>query len=267
MQLPLYQIDAFTSRLFAGNPAAVVPLDAWLPDEVMQAIAIENALAETAFFVRNARGHYEIRWFSPFTEIDFCGHATLASAFVLFNQLGAPETLTFWAKAVGDIPVRRLPDGKLELSFPELAPTPLSEVPAALVEGLSIAPSEYWISRQAYFAVYDNAAQVEAVVTRSDLLKTLAPRDVVVTAPGVAHDFHSRYFWPANGGEEDSVTGSIHAGLAPFWAKRLGKSHLQALQGLQRQGELDCRVADSRVFVAGHAVQYLQGVITVRAGQ
>lgn len=263
MKLDLYQIDAFTSQVFAGNPAAVVPLQAWLPAEVMQAIAVENCLAETAFFVRNESGRHEIRWFSPLTEIDFCGHATLASAFVLFNQPDAPSTLTFWAKAVGDIPVTRLADGKIELSFPERAPQPLTQVPVALLEGLSIAPSEYGVSGQAYFAVYADEQQIEAVVPQLERLKALAPRDVVITAPGRQHDFVSRYFWPANGGAEDAVTGSIHAGLAPFWAQRLGSSRLRARQGSTRQGELDCRVEAGRVFVAGHAVQYLHGVISL----
>lgn len=263
MRLALYQIDAFASQVFTGSPAAVVPLDAWLDTEVMQAIAIENALPETAFFVRNAKGQYEIRWFSPITEIDFCGHATLASAFVLFNQPDAPQSITFWAKAVGEVPVRRLADGKIELNFPERAPHVLADVPEQLLEGLSIAPSEYWVSQQAYFAVYEHQQQVEAVVPRLDKLKELAPLDVVVTAPGTHYDFVSRYFWPANGGDEDPVTGSIHAGLAPFWAQRLNRSQLCAWQASRRGGGLDCRVEDGRVYVAGYAVLYLEGMINV----
>jgi len=263
MQLNLYQIDAFTSTVFSGSPAAVVPLEAWLPAEVMQSIAIENSLPETAFYVLNQSGQYEIRWFSPFTEIDFCGHATLASAFVLFNQPGASKSITFWAKAVGEIPVTQLPGGEIELNFPELAPRPLVDVPAQLLEGLSITPNEYWVSRQAYFAIYTDQQQVESVVPRLDKLKELGPRDVVVTAPGQQYDFVSRYFWPANGGDEDPVTGSIHAGLAPFWAKRLNKSRLLALQASRRRGVLDCRVDNGRVFVSGWAVQYLEGIINL----
>jgi PhzF family phenazine biosynthesis protein len=263
MHLKLYQIDAFTSQVFSGSPAAVVPLETWLPAATMQAIAIENSLPETAFFVRNAEGRYEIRWFSPLTEIDFCGHATLASAFVLFNQPDAPQAVTFWAKAVGEIPVQQRPDGKIELNFPNRAPRPLADVPAQLLEGLSITPVEYWVNPQAYFAVYANQQQVEAVVPRLDKLVELGPLDVVVTAPGLRHDFASRYFWPANGGAEDPVTGSIHAGLAPYWAQRLKKTRLSALQASQRGGVLDCRVADGRVFVAGNAVQYLEGIISL----
>jgi predicted PhzF superfamily epimerase YddE/YHI9 len=263
MRLKLYQIDAFTSEVFSGSPAAVVPLESWLPIEVMQSIAVENCLPETAFYVLNAQGHYEIRWFSPLTEIDFCGHATLASAFVLFSQPGASNAITFWAKAVGEIPVRRLPSGEIELNFPALAPSPLVDVPAQLLDGLSIKPIEYWVNRQAYFAIYADQHQVEAVVPRLDRLVELGPRDLVVTAPGKQYDFVSRYFWPANGGDEDPVTGSIHAGLAPFWATRLNKSRLLALQASRRRGVLDCRVEAGRVFVSGRAVQYLEGIISV----
>lgn len=262
MRLNIYQIDAFTQRTFGGSPAAVVPLERWLPATLMQAIAAENSVPETAFYVLNAQGRYEIRWFSPVREIDFCGHATLASAFVLFQSLPAPQHATFWAKAVGDIPVRGLADGQIELSFPNRKPVPLTEVPAALRETLSITPAEYWVNQQAYFAVYPSEADVRNVVAHLDTLKTLGPLDVVVTAPGSRHDFSSRYFWPDYGGE-DPVTGSIHAGLAPFWAERLGKTTLLALQASQRGGELACRVEGDRVFVAGHAVQYMAGVIDV----
>lgn len=263
MQLSLYQVGAFTSRLFGGSPAAVVPLQQWLADETLQAIATENAVPETAFFVQNTPGVYHIRWFSPIREIDFCGHATLASAFVLMQRLGAPRQLTFWAEAVGELPVRQLPSGSIELNFPDRAPTPLAQVPAALAEGLSITPVEYWASPQAYFAVYANEQQVAEVVPALARLIELAPRDVVVTAPGLEHDFVSRYFWPANGGDEDPVTGSIHAGLAPFWAARLGKAELVALQASRRRGVLNCRVAGGRVYVAGPAVMYLEGTINL----
>lgn len=263
MRLNIYQVDAFTQRTFGGSPAAVVPLEKWLPEHLMQAIAAENSVPETAFYVLNAQGRYEIRWFSPVREIDFCGHATLASAFILFQSLPVPQAI-FWAKAVGEMPVRGLPDGRIELSFPNRKPVPLTEVPAALRETLSITPVEYWVNQQAYFAVYASEADVRNVVARLDTLKTLGPLDVVATAPGSQHDFTSRYFWPDYGGE-DPVTGSIHAGLAPFWAERLGKTTLLALQASQRGGELACQLEGDRVFVAGHAVQYLQGVIDVSA--
>lgn len=264
-QFPIYIIDAFTKELFKGNQAAVIPLDSWLPESVMQNIASENNLSETAFFVRNDAGVYEIRWFSPLKEIDFCGHATLASAYVIFNHLGEKGTLRFWAKAVNTIEVNERENGLIEMSFPNRAPEVLSEVPEALSTGLSIKPLEFHKNQQAYFAVYASEEDVKNVVPDLEKLKTLAPFDVVVTAPSKAYDFASRYFWPANGGVEDPVTGSIHAGLAPFWAKRLGKQSLVALQASKRSGVLYCRVSEERVFVSGACVEYLQGTIELLA--
>lgn len=263
MKLPLYIIDAFTNELFKGNQAAVMPLDSWLSETMMQSIASENNLSETAFFVKNDEGIYEIRWFSPLTEIAFCGHATLASAYVIFNHLGEKDTIRFWAKAVNTIEVNLRDNGLIEMSFPNRAPEKLSEVPEALKTGLSITPLEYHKNQQAYFAVYANEDDVKKVVPDLEKLKTLAPLDVVVTAPSKAYDFASRYFWPANGGVEDPVTGSIHAGLAPFWAKRLGKTELIALQASERSGVLYCRVSEERIFISGNCVEYLKGSVTL----
>ncbi|WP_050461904.1 PhzF family phenazine biosynthesis protein [Herbaspirillum autotrophicum] len=266
MKLPIYQIDAFTNEAFKGNSAAVVPLDSWLPDAVMQSIALENNLSETVFFVPAADGAadtFDIRWFSPIKEIDFCGHATLASAYVIFGKNPGISVIKFVAKAVGTLSAVKLPDGLIEMSFPKRSPEPLSSIPASLLEGLSIPPQEALKNQQAYFAVYDTEEEVRAVVPDLRKLVALGPLDVVVTAPGVHHDFVSRYFWPANGGDEDPVTGSIHAGLAPFWAGRLGKTDLLALQVSQRTGLLKCRVEADRVHVAGAAVQYLEGTIEV----
>ncbi|MCF7202094.1 PhzF family phenazine biosynthesis protein [Pseudomonas oligotrophica] len=264
MKLPLFQIDAFTDELFKGNPAAVVPLPHWLSDARMQAIAAENNLSETAFFVREADGAFHIRWFSPLTEIDFCGHATLASAFVILEQGLAEAPLTFRAAAVGAIEVLRRDDGLLEMSFPLRAPQPVEQPPQILLDALELAPQQVLRSVQAWFAVYASEAQVRAIAPDLQALKALAPLDVVVTAPGDRQDFVSRYFWPANGGDEDPVTGSIHAGLAPYWAARLGKRSLTALQASARSGLLHCRVEDERVQVAGAAVQYLQGSIDIQ---
>lgn len=260
MKLRMFQVDAFTAERFRGNPAAVIPLQAWLPDELMQAIAAENNLSETAFFVREADGAFHIRWFSPLTEIDFCGHATLASAFVLLEQGLARAPLTFRAAAVGELAVQRRADGLLEMSFPNRAPEPVAEPPAALL-GLGLAPEAVLRNRQAWFAVYRDEQQVRALAPDLQALRTLAPLDVVVTAPGREQDFASRYFWPANGGAEDPVTGSIHAGLAPYWAERLGRNELVALQASARTGILHCRVEADRVMVAGQAVLYLDGTI------
>ena len=269
MRLPIFQIDAFASEVFKGNYAAVVPLEQWLSPTLMQAIATENNLSETAFFVRNADGFFDIRWFSPITEIDFCGHATLASAYVIFEQFKdqnkTDDVIVFHAPAVGQISVSRQPDGLIEMSFPLRAVEPLVDVPANLSKGLSIEPTEWWLCQQAYIAIFDNEAAVRAVVPDLDLLATLAPRDVVVTSRGDHCDFVSRYFWPANGGDEDPVTGSIHAALAPLWAARLGKSALAAVQVSQRTGQLYCVIRGDRVFVSGTAVEYLRGTIQVPA--
>ncbi|WP_336605367.1 PhzF family phenazine biosynthesis protein [Stutzerimonas stutzeri] len=259
----MYQVDAFTDELFKGNSAAVVPLERWLSDAQMQSIAIENNLSETAFLVREPDGAYHIRWFSPLTEIDFCGHATLASAFVLLSQGMATAPLTFRAAAVGDVSVVQQDNGLLEMNFPNREPERVENPPAELLNGLKVVPLAVLKNRQAWFAVYEDEDQVRDLTPDLPAFKTLAPLDVVITAPGREQDFVSRYFWPANGGDEDPVTGSIHAGLAPYWAGRLGKSSLVALQASRRSGLLYCRVEGERVFVAGRAVQYLQGTIEV----
>ncbi|MBB3259105.1 PhzF family phenazine biosynthesis protein [Paraburkholderia bannensis] len=263
MKLPIYQIDAFADQVFKGNYAAVVPLERWLPDSLMQAIAAENNLSETAFFLRNANGQFEIRWFSPLTEIAFCGHATLASAYAIFKRCADLEVVEFVAAAVGRLTVRRTANGLIEMSFPQRCPEPLTEIPAALLQGLSIEPLELLISQQAYVAIYACEQDVRSVVPALDRLKALGPLDVVVTAPGDEHDFVSRYFWPANGGDEDPVTGSIHAALAPLWSQRLGQSDLVAMQASRRGGLLYCRVDADRVHISGRAVQYLEGTIEV----
>ncbi|WP_144107397.1 PhzF family phenazine biosynthesis protein [Paraburkholderia sp. BCC1886] len=263
MKLPIYQIDAFTDKVFSGNYAAVVPLERWLPDSLMQSIAAENNLSETAFFVVAADGAFDIRWFSPLTEIAFCGHATLASAHVIFGQREDLDVIEFVARAVGRLAVRRTQDGLIEMSFPQRHSETLVEIPRNLIDGLSIQPEAVLINQQAYVAIYATEQDVRAVVPDLDLLAALGPLDVVVTAPGDAHDFVSRYFWPANGGDEDPVTGSIHAALAPLWAERLNKPELVAMQVSRRSGLLHCRVQDDRVYVSGQAVQYLEGMIDV----
>jgi len=263
MRLPIYQIDAFTSDIFKGNYAAVVPLEYWLPDALMQSIATENNLSETAFFVRNPAGVFDIRWFSPLKEIDFCGHATLASAYVIFQEIANQDVIEFNAQAVGQFAVRRNPDGWIEMSFPQRQAERLDVPPDALIQGLSIQPQEVLISQQAYVVVYASEHEVRSVAPDLNQLASLGPRDVVVTARGDQHDFVSRYFWPANGGAEDPVTGSIHATLAPLWAERLQKPELVAMQVSNRGGLLHCRVQSGRVHVAGQAIQYLEGTIQV----
>ena len=260
MKLRLYQIDAFTETVFGGNPAAVVPLASWLPDDLMQRIASENNLSETAFFVPQGDA-FEIRWFSPIAEIDFCGHATLASAFVIFDLEPRTNEVRFATRTVGTLTVKR--GARLEMDFPSRPPAPVGETPADLLAGLSLAPARVLRNQQAYFAVYDSEDAVRSVVPDLERIARLGPLDVVVTAPGVSADFVSRYFWPANGGPEDPVTGSIHAGLTPYWAERLGKSSLHAYQASKRGGHLYCELRGDRVIVSGHAVKYLEGVIHV----
>lgn len=273
--LPLYVVDAFTQQAFAGNPAAVVLLDEALPEALMQAIASENNLSETAFVQPlSAPNHYAIRWFSPLTEVDFCGHATLASAHVLFHHKHVEGQLVFHTEKVGQLVVCRGPEGRIEMDFPRREPEPIDATPAALLAGLSIPPIAVLRSPQAWFAIYPDASQVVELTTDSAQLKLLAPYDVVATAPdsSAQADFVSRYFWPANGGDEDPVTGSIHAGLAPYWATRLNKSTLVAKQVSKRGGTLYCQVGSERVNVAGYALTYSRGqinadVIASNAGQ
>lgn len=263
MKLNIHIVDAFTTKQFSGNQAAVVLLENWLSVELMQSIASENNLSETAFVVCNSSGVFEIRWFSPMKEIDFCGHATLASAFVIFSTKTVSSEITFWAKAVGNITVKKDKNDLIEMAFPNREPIEITEIPEALKQGLSICPIAYLKNQQAYFAVMENEEQVKRVIPDLEKLKTLGPLDVVVTAKGKEFDFTSRYFWPANGGVEDPVTGSIHAGLAPYWAKKLNKQELVALQASNRSGVLYCRVEDSTIFVSGSCVSYLEGTINI----
>ncbi|GGY43364.1 phenazine biosynthesis protein PhzF [Bacterioplanes sanyensis] len=270
MQLEINIIDAFTEHVFEGNQAAVIITDDWLTEDLMQAIASENNLSETAFLVAEGDDHYHIRWFSPLTEIAFCGHATLAAAFVLFSKRPSTHTpskdvLYFSAKAVGTLSVVQNGQQSFTMDFPNTCPQKATEIPAEIQQGLSIQPAELYQNQQAYFVIYNSEADVRAVQRNNDLLKRLYPRDVVVTshAESADYDFVSRYFWPANGGDEDPVTGSIHTGLAPFWAARLGKDRLIAYQASARGGLLDCRVEGSRVYITGKAAQYLTGTITV----
>ena len=209
------------------------------------------------------RNRYEIRWFSPITEIDLCGHATLASSLVLFDELGINGTIEFHTLEVGTLTVEKNAQGKIEMTFPARPPKAVSEIPLALIEGLSCDVERVLLSPQAYFVVVDSQQEVLEVQYRSEHLKTLAPYDVVVTAKGDQQDFVSRYFWPANGGDEDPVTGSIHAGLAPFWAEELGKTSLVAYQASQRGGILHCEVTGEQVRVSGDGVLYMKGKIFV----
>lgn len=261
MRLPLYQVDAFTDTLFAGNPAAVVPLETWLPDAVMQSIAAENNLAETAFFVRDG-AEWFIRWFTPANEIDLCGHATLASAFVIRTFIDRDATeFSFRTKVAGDLRVMHA-DGLYTLDFPSRPPKP-AEVHPDLVRALGGPdPELVWAARD-WFVVYKDAATVRALSPDFALLNGVG-RMVIVTAPGAdGVDFVSRFFAPMDGIPEDPVTGSAHCTLIPYWAGRLGKNALAARQVSARGGDLSCRLLGDRVHIAGRAVLYLEGAIHV----
>jgi PhzF family phenazine biosynthesis protein len=259
MKLPLFQVDAFTSRVFAGNPAAVCPLREWLEDATLQAIAAENNLSETAFFVGGA-GEYALRWFTPSAEVDLCGHATLATAHVILRHLepGLGE-LRFTSQS-GPLLVR--PDGdRLSLDFPTRAPKRCHPVPG-LAEALGKKPLETWASRDV-MVVLGSEAEVRAL--RPDMTRLLALDRFAfaVTAPGDTVDFVSRFFAPNLGVPEDPVTGSTHCTLIPYWAERLGKTRLLARQVSPRGGELLCELQGPRVSIAGQAVTYLAGTIEV----
>ena len=257
MKLPIYQVDAFTSRVFAGNPAAVCPLDAWLPDDQMQSIAAENNLSETAYFVKEDSG-YRIRWFTPGVEVDLCGHATLASAWVLFNRLGhAGDSLSFLSKS-GSLTVSRHGE-LLTLDFPARPPKPI-EGSDELVAALGGDPLEFHVARDT-MVVYAGEDEVRALRPDFKKLAQLDAWAVIVTASGNDCDFVSRFFAPAKGIDEDPVTGSAHCTLIPFWARRYGKNQLHARQVSRRGGELFCELAGDRVKISGHAALFLEGSI------
>lgn len=260
MKLPIYQVDAFTDRLFGGNPAAICPLEDWLPEVVMQAIAAENNLSETAFFVREGEG-YGLRWFTPEAEVDLCGHATLATAHVIFQILEPRRTqVAFRTLKAGVLNVAR--DGDMVvMDFPSRPGVPVPPMPQ-LAAALGKTPVEVLKSRDV-MAVYAQADDVAALTPNMGLLAALGEW-VIVTAPGEdGIDFVSRFFAPAQGIPEDPVTGSAHCTLTPYWAARLGKTRLEARQISKRGGALTCTLNGDRVKMAGRAVLYLEGTITV----
>lgn len=259
MKLPIYQVDAFASRRFCGNPAAVCPLERWLPDDVMQCIAAENNLSETAFLVKRG-DDYELRWFTPAVEVDLCGHATLGSAWVLMEKLEPERTsITFHTRS-GPLIVRR--DGeRLTMDFPLAEGVPC-DPPPGLAEGLGATPKETLRARDV-MAVLGSEDEVRNLRPDFQKLAAVDTRGLIVTAPGRHSDFVSRFFAPRVGVPEDPVTGSAHCTLVPYWAKRLGRTRLHALQVSPRGGELWCELSGSRVLLAGQAIPYLEGTIEV----
>ncbi len=257
----LYQVDAFTNKLFGGNPAAVVPLEKWLDDTLMQQIAAENNLAETVFFVPKGDG-YHIRWFTPELEIDLCGHATLASAFILYDYLGYSRShVTFYSKS-GELIINR--DGeKFQLNFPSRMPVRVSEYPSQLLSGLGVSdPLGVYKSRD-YVVEVDNYKDVLNLKIDISLLNQIDVIGIIVTAPGSDCDFVSRFFAPNCGIPEDPVTGSAHSSLIPFWAEKLGKNKLHAKQLSKRGGELWCENLGERVTMSGNCVFYMKGEISI----
>lgn len=264
MTIPIYQIDAFADALFRGNPAAVCPLDSWLPDEVMQSIAEENNLAETAFYVGH-EGEYRLRWFTPATEVDLCGHATLAAAHVIFGRNPGLTRVTFQSRS-GPLHVAREAE-LLTLDFP-LQRGQRCDTPEILTQALGCRPRECFRAMD-YLAVFDAESDIAGMAPDFRIMAALDLRGVIVTAPGRESDFVSRFFAPNCGIDEDPVTGSAHCVLAPYWAQRLGKTTLSARQLSKRTGTLRCRVAGERVFISGRTVPYMEGTIHVdghRAG-
>lgn len=259
MKLPIYQVDAFTSRMFAGNPAAVVVLDAWLPDRVLEAIAAENNLAETAFVI--PRGDVmPLRWFTPAVEVDLCGHATLATAHVLFRYaFPSAERLTFGTKS-GELPVRRAGE-RLSLDFPARPGKPV-EITDAVVAALGIRPRELYRARD-LMAILDSEAQVRDFRPDAQRLSALDVFAVMITAPGEDCDYVCRFFAPRKGIPEDPVTGSAQCTLAPYWSARLSKTALTGRQLSPRGGELHCTLQGDRVLIAGRTVEYLRGEIDI----
>jgi PhzF family phenazine biosynthesis protein len=265
MGLKLYQVDAFTSKLFAGNPAAVCPLSEWPSDELMQKIAFENNQSETAFFVKQGNMHF-IRWFTPMCEVDLCGHATLASAFILFNHEGCMEKEIFFnTRNSGQLRVRKEGD-YITLNFPAdtLAETDLSD---DLLCGFEIEPIKAFRGLSDYMLIFETEEQVRSLRPEFGKIRNIPARGVIVTAPGENSDFVSRFFGPQSGIDEDPVTGSAHTTLIPYWNSRLNKPAMTAIQVSSRSGFLKCRYLGDRVEISGQAILYMKGDINVNGSE
>lgn len=259
MKLPIYQVDAFTAKLYGGNPAAIVPLKEWLPAPIMQKIAVENNLSETAFFVPEG-DLFELRWFTPEYEIDLCGHATLATAHILFTELGYQEkTINFHTQKAGTLTVSKA-DDLYTLDFPSRL-AKISEAPEGLIEAMGGSKPVEVLKSRDYILVYETETDVVALKPDFSALAKFDILGVIATAKGDHSDFVSRFFIPSAGINEDPVTGSAHCNLIPYWADKLGKIELHALQLSARRGELWCELKGDRVLMAGNAVTYLKGEI------
>lgn len=260
MELTIYQIDAFTDQLFGGNPAAVCPLTEWLPTDIMQKIALENNLSETAFIVPEGGG-YHIRWFTPAIEVDLCGHATLATAHALYAEMGyAKDKVVFNSKS-GLLTVFKKVD-LYTMNFPtdELKSV---TIPQEITEGLGGMPKEVFRGKDDYLAIFDHQTTIENFTPDFNKLSQLNARGIITTAKGDTVDFISRCFFPAAGIDEDPVTGSAHTTMTPYWTKKLDKTQMVARQLSARGGLLHCEYLGDRVNISGNAVTYLRGTITI----
>ncbi len=266
MNLPFFWIDAFTRCPFGGNPAGVVPLERWLPDDVMQRLAFEHGLSETAFFVQTGPDRFHLRWFTPAVEVDLCGHATLAAAFTLFTLLGQPgDRVTFDSRS-GPLPVSRPDRDWFELDFPATPPSTETDAATGRRVAAALGRSPDWLGRTRFdlFAVLADAEAVRALRPDPARVAAAGGRGLIVTAAGGdGCDFVSRFFAPQSGVPEDPVTGSAHSGLIPYWSGRLGRTALRARQVSPRGGELRCALRGDRVGIAGQAVLYLRGEISL----
>lgn len=260
MRTRIFQVDAFTDKLFGGNPAAVCPLDKWLPDETMQKIAMENNLSETAFFVKT-EDRFHIRWFTPKVEVSLCGHATLASAHVLFNHLDwNGEEIRFNSES-GLLTVKK-ENELLTLNFPS-DPIHPADPPSDLIDALKVNPLEIYKGKTDYLLILGSHEEVQSANPDFNLLKKIPVRGVIISARGEFSDFVSRFFAPASGVDEDPVTGSAHTSMIPYWAEKLAKNELSAVQLSARKGHLFCKYLGERVEISGRAITYLDGEITI----
>ncbi len=259
MKIKQYQVDAFATRVFEGNPAAVCSLESWLEDDLLQSIAEENNLSETAFFVPSDKG-FKLRWFTATKEVDLCGHATLASAHIIFNILGYNKQVITFETRSGELLVEKK-GARLQMDFPACPPVGCA-APDALIQGLGAHPVEV-LAADDYMAVFDSEEAILAIKPDHALLGQLDLRGVIVTAPGNQADFVSRFFAPKYGIYEDPVTGSAHCELAPYWADRLGKRTLFARQVSVRGGDVFCELETNRVLLSGDAVTFMVAEIFV----
>lgn len=261
MEIKIYQIDAFTNKVFSGNPAAVCPLSEWLNDSLLQKIAMENNLAETAFYVKKDN-HYEIRWFTPSVEVDLCGHATLATAFVLFHYENHTEnTINLHSSRSGDLTVTK-EDDFLTLNFPTDTINEI-QLTAKLTDCFTSSPIKVIRGKADYLLIFEKEEDIVNMIPNFENIAKLDVRGVIVSAKGKKVDFVSRFFAPQIGITEDPVTGSAHTTLTPYWSKELNKTELTATQVSSRGGELKCKVVNDRVEISGQAKLYLKGVLFI----